>query len=206
MEFVLTVFLFTAIGFVAVSMLGLFFQFQLAGPDYQLPKYLMIPLLLIEATPGFFIGLWFAKKQSNKQYWELTDTELKTGSSGQKVFKLDSIDKIVVGLPIGGLIGKVLKQDKHGSVTGKSLDILSAMDGNMSVVRKIYLPAKENSLVLCFSDGSWLPLCLYLLPNGAVIMNELKERFKDRLIHDYNYSKEEIKRLQSRDINELIHS
>ena len=204
MGFVLTVFIFTAVGFIAVSMLGLFLQFQLVGPDYQLPKNLIIPLLVTEAIPGFFIALWFAKKQANKQYWELNDAELKSGSSGQKVFKLDSIDKIIVGLPINSLVGKVLKNDKPGSVTGTSLDILSAMDGNMSAVRKVYVPAKENSLVLCFNDGSWLPLCLYLIPNGAAIMNELKERFKDRLIHNYNYSKEEIRRLRSRDINELI--
>jgi hypothetical protein len=49
-----------------------------------------------------------------------------------------------------------------------------------------------------------LPLRLFVLPNGTAIIDELKERFKDRLVQDYNYSAEEVRRLRRRDVNELI--
>jgi hypothetical protein len=35
-------------------------------------------------------------------------------------------------------------------------------------------------------------------------MTELQEKLSNRLIYDYDYSPEEIKRLRTRDINELI--
>ena len=200
--FFLTVLIFTAIGFIAVSMLGLFLQFQLAGPTYQLPKYLVVPLLLVETIPGFLVGFWIAKKMLNKQRWELTDTELKCGSSGQQVFRLSSIEKIIIGRPTG-LIGNILQRDKPGTVTGTTLNVLATLDGNVNVIRQVNL-AKKNSIIVCFDDGSWLPLCLDLIPNGTSITNELKERFKDRLVHNYNFSPEEIRRLRTRDINELI--
>ena len=53
-------------------------------------------------------------------------------------------------------------------------------------------------------NGSCLPLRLFLLPNGTAIMNELRERHKDRLVHNYNYSAEEIRTLRRHDANELI--
>jgi hypothetical protein len=73
-SFVATVAIFTFIGFGAVMLLELFLQFHFAGPDYQLPRRLIAPILLAAAAPGFLFGLWFAKKMLNKQYWQLTKT------------------------------------------------------------------------------------------------------------------------------------
>lgn len=202
-EFWGTIFVFTLIGMVAVMLLELSIEFYLAGPNYQLPKYLVIPFFLSAAAPGFLFGLWYARKQSNKQYWELTDTELICGNSRRRVFPLASIEKIIVGLPTG-FMGKVLQRDKPGSAARTSLNVLSTIDRSWSVVGQVYVPLRENSLVVCFDDGSWLPLCLYALPNGIAIMNELRERFKNHLVHHYNYSRQEIRKLRSRDINELI--
>jgi hypothetical protein len=76
----------------------------------------------------------------------------------------------------------------------------------VNTVRKLWQArgARENSLLICFKDGSLLPLRIFALPNGTAIMEELKRRFKDRLIDNYNYSPEEIWRLRRRDANELI--
>jgi hypothetical protein len=62
----------------------------------------------------------------------------------------------------------------------------------------------SNALLVCFKDGSRLPLRLYALQNGSEIMMELQEKLKDRLIHNYKYSKEETRKLCVADINELI--
>jgi hypothetical protein len=202
-EFVGTIFVFTMIGMVAVLLAALPLIYSLKGWDYTLPKYLQLPLFLAAAVPGFLFGVSYAKKQLEKQHWELTDTELSCGRRSRQIFPLGAIEKIIVGLP-SGFIGKQLQKDKPGSVAGASLDILSATDPTWSAVRQRYLPARENSLVLCFNDSSWLPICLYAFPNGAAIMDQLKLRFKDRLIYHYNFSPEEVRRLRRRDINELI--
>lgn len=202
-EFFGSIFIFSLIGMVAIMLLELFVQWHLGGPEYELPKKILIPLSVAAAIPGFLFGLWYARKQRNKQFWQLTDVELVCGLSRQQAFPLNSIQKIIVGLPTG-LAGKFLRNDKPGSKTSVALDALAATDRNWDTVRKIYLPTRENSLVLCFNDGSWLPLCLYALPNGAAIMDALKTRFKDRLVHNHDFSPQEIHRLRSRDINELI--
>lgn len=204
-EFYGTVLIFTFIGFGAVMLLELFLQFHFAGPDYQLPHFLILPIMLVAATPGFLFGLWLARKQLKKQFWRLTDTELSCGISRPQNFPLADIEKIIVGLPVNAL-GKVFQRAKPGTVAGASVAVLSTVDPRWDTVRKLALASavKENSLLICFKDGSWLPLRLYLLPNGTAIMDGLKERFKDRLVQDYNYSAEEVRRLRRRDVNELI--
>jgi hypothetical protein len=186
-------------------LLWLSLQFHFAGPDYQLPHFLILPIMLVAATPGFLFGLWLARKQLKKQFWRLTDTELSCGISRPQHFPLADIEKIIVGLPVNAL-GKVFQRAKSGTVAGASVAVLSTVDPRWDTVRKLALAStvKENSLLICFKDGSWLPLRLYLLPNGTAIMDGLKERFKDRLVQDYNYSAEEVRRLRRRDVNELI--
>jgi hypothetical protein len=204
-DFYGTVLIFTFIGFGAVMLLELFLQFHFAGPDYQLPRWLLIPLLLAAATPGFLFGLWFAKKMLNKQYWQLTDTELSCGISRQQRFPLASIEKIIVGLPVNA-VEKLFQRAQPGTAAGTSVDVLAKIDPMWNTARSLWQAraVKENSLLICFEDGSWLPLRLFVLPNGTAIIDELKERFKDRLVQDYNYSAEEVRRLRRRDVNELI--
>ncbi len=202
---VLNIFVFTVVGMIPIMLLGLFLQFHFAGPDYQLPHRLIAPILLAAATPGFLFGLWFSRKMLNKQYWQLTDTELSCGVSRQQRFLLASIEKIIVGLPVDAL-GKLFQRAQPGTAAGTSVAVLSTVDPRWGTVRKLALASavKENSLLICFKDSSCLPLRLYLLPNGTAIMDELKERCKDRLVLDYNYSAEEVRRLRRRDANELI--
>jgi len=169
------------------------------------PDFLIFPIMLAAATPGGLVGLWIARKQLKKQFWRLTDTELSCGISRPQIFPLTDIEKIIVGLPVNTL-GKIFQRAKPGTVAGASLAALSTVDSRWNTVRGISLAAarKENSLLICFKDGSCLPLRLFLLPNGTAIIEALKEKFKDRLDESYNYSVQEARRLRRRDVNELI--
>lgn len=205
MEFYGTVVMFALIGSFPFMLLELFLQYHFFGSGFQLPHFLILPIFLMAATPGFCFGLWFARKQLRKQFWRLTDTELSCGISIPLSFPLADIEKIIVGLPVDAL-GKMFQSAQPGTVAGVAVATLSAVDPNMNTVKALYLirAVKENSLLLCFKDGSQLPLRLVLLPNGKAIMDALKERFKDRLVQDYQYSKEDVRRLRRRDVNELI--
>lgn len=204
-SFVATILMFAAVGLIAIMLLGLFLQFHFAGPDYQLPRRLIAPILLAAATPGFLFGLWFAKKMLNKQYWQLTDTELSCGISRQQRFPLASIEKIFVGLPVKA-VEKLFQRAQPGTVTGTSVDVLAKIDPMWNTARSLWQAraARENALLICFKDGSCLPLRLFALPNGTAIINQLKDRCKDRLVQDYSYSAKEVRRLRKRDVNELI--
>lgn len=131
--------------------------------------------------------------------------ELSCGISPPQRFPLKDVEKIIVGLPVGTM-GKMLQRVKPGTVAGASEVALSTVDPRWNTVKVMALAGakKENSLLICFKDGSWLPLRLFLLPNGNAIMDALRERFKDRLIQFHDYSPEEIRKLRRHDINELI--
>lgn len=205
MEFCGTVLIFAVVGMIFIMLMELFLQFHFAGPNYQLPRFVIFPIFLAAAIPGCLFGLWFARKQLKKQFWRLTDTELSCGISRPQSFPLTNIEKIVVGLPVNGM-GKMFLRAKPGTMAGASVAVLTTVDPRWNTVRGMSLTSakKENSLLICFKDGSWLPLRLFLLPNGSAIMDALKERFKDRTVYDYNYSAEEIRKLRRRDVNELI--
>ena len=125
-SFVATISMFAAVGLIPIMLLGLFLQFHFAGPDYQLPRRLIAPILLAAATPGFLFGLWFSRKMLNKQYWQLTDTELSCGISRQQRFLLASIEKIFVGLPVDAL-GKLFQRAQPGTAAGTSVAVLSKL-------------------------------------------------------------------------------
>ncbi len=194
---VVLVFVFTIIG--AIPLLLLINCLYLNSPSTKPP----LPLTICTMIPGFLFGVGYARKILNKEHWRLTETELICGSSGQQVFSLASIEKVIVGLPIG-VVGEVLKRDKPGSAVSGGLTILSVIAPILNTVRRIYLPARRNALLLCFKDGSRLPVRLYALPNGPSFMAELQKKLSDRLVQDYDYSPEEIRLLGTADINELI--
>ena len=194
---VVLIFLLTIIG--AIPLLLLISYLYLNSPSTKPP----LPLTICTFIPGFLFGLWYARKILNKERWRLTETELICGSSVQQVFPLASIEKVIVGLPIG-VVGEVLKRDKPGSAVSAGLDILSVIAPIWNTVRRIYLPARRDALLLCFKDASRLPLRLYALPNGPAVMTELQKKLSDRLVRDYDYSTEEIHLLRAADINELI--
>jgi hypothetical protein len=203
--FVGNVLIFTLIGWIAAMLLVLFFQFHFLGPLNEFPQPARTIIFILAAVPGFLFGLWFAKKEINKGHWELTDSTLLRGIYGQQKFPLASIEKIIVGLP-ANKIAKAFQRAKPGTAPGASVDVLSAVDSRWKTVQTLALASavKENSMLICFKDGSWLPLRLHLFPNGRSLMEALKERCKDRVIESYNYSPEELKRLRKRDVNELI--
>ena len=189
--FCVNVLIFTFAGLVAGVLPVMFWAIHFAGTSRQPPRVLEYVLLLIFSatlTAGFVFGVWFARKQSRKQFWRLTDTELTCGRSRPQSLPLARIEKIIEGLPTDAL-AKLFRRAKPGTVAGTSLAVLSTVDPRWNTVKGMHLvrAQKENSLLICFRYGSWLPLRLYLLPNGTAIMDALKERFKDRLIQSCDY-------------------
>jgi hypothetical protein len=205
MEFHATALIFAAIGLILIAVLEFGLLFLFAGPLYQLPRSLVLPNFLAAAIPGYLIGFWLAGKQLKKQFWRLTDTELSCGVSRPQSFPLANIEKIIVGLPDGPM-ERMAKRARPGTAAGTTVAVLSTVDPRWGVVENLYNARgqTENSLLICFKDGSWLPLRLFLLPNGTAIMDELKMQFSRRLIRSYNYSADEVRRLRRYDVNELI--
>jgi len=205
-SFVLNVFLFTMIGWMGVVLILMFLLPNFASDGFsKIPQLVRSLFLVISAMPGLLFGIWFSKKMLDKQYWRLTDTELANGVFYRKKYPLALVERAIVGLPIGTL-GKLFQKAKPGSVTGAAVDVLSVVDPRWNTVKSLYeeRAKEENSLLLCFQDGSLLPLRLFLFPEGRILMEQLKERLKDRLVHNYSYSPEEIRRLRRRNVNELI--
>ena len=205
MEFVFSVFLFAIIGMIPVMLLVLFVQFHFNGPGQPWPRWLIPPMMLAALVPSFLFGLRLARKQMRKQFWRLTDTELICGMARPLSFTLAEVEKVIVGLSARPL-SKLFQPTKPGMIGDASVNMLSKINPGLDAVRNIYQASaiKGNSLLLCFKDGSRLPLRLFLFPNGNAIMDALKERFKDRLDENYNYSAEEIRKLRRSDVNELI--
>jgi hypothetical protein len=210
-NFLGNIFIFTLIGWIAVTLLGLFLvmfllQHHIQVPLQRFPRPIGILLLIGMAVPGFLFGLWFAKKEMNKGCWQLTSTELQCGTHGQQKFPLSSIEKIIVGLPATNAVVKVLQKAKRGTALGTTVDVLSTIQPILNTARNLSVAGaiKDNSLLICFKDGSWLPLRLFALPDGRALMDALRERCKDRVIESHNFSPEELKRLRRRDPNELI--
>ena len=196
----------TLMGYIAVMLLVLFIQFHFFGPLYEFPRLILIFIFAGAAVPGFLLGLCFAKKEINRSCWQLTNSELLGGTHGQQKFPLASIEKIIVGLPTTNPVGKVLQRAKPGTALGTSVDILSTVQPVWNTARDVSLAIaiKENSLLICFRDGSWLPLRLFAVPNGSVLMEALRDRFRNHVVESYNYSPEELRRLRGRDMNVLI--
>jgi len=63
---------------------------------------------------------------------------------------------------------------------------------------------RGSALLLVFNDGTLLPLKLEAMPGGEELMAALTTKLKDRLIHDYSYSPEEIRMLRTADPNAVI--
>jgi hypothetical protein len=63
---------------------------------------------------------------------------------------------------------------------------------------------KGSALLLVFNDATLLPLKLQAMPCGEELMSALMTKLKDRLIHDYSYSPEEIRMLRTADPNAVI--
>jgi hypothetical protein len=176
-------------------------------PGSHLPPYMIILCFLATTIPAFIFALKWAKKEIKKMHWELNDAELSCGISNPQKFPLVSIEKIIVGLPsTNEPVMKTLQRAKPGTVLGTSVDVVSTVQPAFKLVRNLAIldAVKENSLLLCFNDGSWLAPKLATLSNGRALMDALRERCKNRVIESYNFSPDERRRVQSRSANELI--
>ena len=127
---------------------------------------------------GFIVGAWFMLRTLDRMFWHLSEIELIGGCRRKMRLPLSSLAKIVIGLP------------NKFPIPG---------------MEKFAPPQiRETSMLLCFSDGSLLPMRLHGMPNGTQLMNKLLSRYSDRVDKNCRYSEEEIKILRKADINVLI--
>jgi hypothetical protein len=148
--------------------------FYTTSPRGRPPVFGVVIVLIF----GVFVGTWFMLRLLDRLYWCLTESELIGGMRGNTRISLSSLEKVVVGLP------------NKFAVPG---------------LEKFAPPQiRANSMLLCFSDGSLLPMHLHGIPNGTRLMNELVSRFPRQVDLHYAYSKEEIKILRKADVNVLI--
>ena len=194
--------MFTVIGWMGVMVFLMFLMTK--TNQFIIPQAFRF-FVVLSWIPGFLLSLWFAKKLLDKQYWRLTDKDLESGIFYQKKYPLGSVEKVILGLPVDA-IGKIFQKAKPNTVAGTTLDVLSAVDSRVNTARKIYQARADidNSVLLCFKDGALLPLRLFLLPVGSTLLEQLRERLKDKLVRNYCYSDDEIRRMRHRDMNELI--
>jgi hypothetical protein len=127
---------------------------------------------------GFIVGSWFMLRTLDRMFWHLSEIELIGGCRRKMRLPLSSLAKIVIGLP------------NKFPIPG---------------MEKFAPPQiRETSMLLCFSDGSLLPMRLHGMLNGTLLMNKLLSHYADRVDKNYKYSEEEIKILRKADINVLI--
>jgi hypothetical protein len=145
------------------------------------PFWAIVVVLLVCAGGS----LWYTFRLIDRQVWKLTMVELVAGSAGQTRYSLDSINKIVLGLP-----------KQLTSKPGRKLDL------EMRKGVDDYLLA--STLVLIFKDGSILPLKIRFLNNGTRIVNELTTRMHNVVVKSYEFTEHEIELLRTAEPNRLI--
>jgi hypothetical protein len=161
----------------AVLPLMIFTWFFLNTPSGRAPGWTVALSFLVGAAAS----VWFTGSLIGPRLWCLTDSELINGIRGKKRYPLSSIQKVIVGLPdqlSGTWVGELASvSDKYGTFED-------------------YVESRPNALLLVFQDGSMLPLTLHKVMNGPLLKFTLAERLKDRVIHDYKFSEQELRLLK----------
>jgi len=127
---------------------------------------------------GFMVGARFMLGMLDRMFWHLSGVELIGGWRGKVKLPLSSLVKIVIGLP-----NKVPLPGLEKSAPQQM---------------------RETAILLCFADGSLLPLRLEGMPNGTRLTDELLSRYAARVDRTYKYSGAEIRLLRKAEINVLI--
>jgi hypothetical protein len=171
---------FTCIGAI-LPMLGVSWLY-IDSPQGRAPASALIGCLFFGAALAF----WFARRELNRKYWLLTETELVAGKWGCKHLPLSSIKKIIAGSP-----------PLSAPVAGVSKLGFSA------AIRERVAQANINALLLIFEDGRLLLLKLSCLDNGPILTNELVNRLADRVVRNHPFTDKEIRFLRPVDPNAL---
>ncbi len=154
--------------------------FYLHSPTGKPPLLLDIAAFIFGAVVAF----WFFWRIINRQYWQLTESELIFGIRRTIRLQLAEIDKIIVGIP------REYPMEKFAN----------------PMQQQLFATQRNLSLLLVFRDGTLLPLYLYLIPHGSELMSELESRFQNRLVKNYTYTPDAIRVLKRVDLNALIRS
>lgn len=137
--------------------------------------------LALSLLLGVAASIWFIGSVVSRSLWRLTDSELINGITGKKRYPFSSIQKVIVGLP--------------DQVSGTWVGELAPLFDKYNTVQN-YVESRPSALLLVFPDGSLLPLSLHKVVNGPLLKFMLAERLKDRVVHDYKFSEEELQLLK----------
>jgi hypothetical protein len=158
-------------GFVAVIPMICIGYFYLDTPTCMPPMSVKVACFIFGAMVSFL----FVRRELNRKYWLLTESELISGRWNSKRIPLSSIKKVIVGLP--NLLGKASK------LTSPAIGELAA-HANMS------------ALLIILDDERLLTLKLSFLDEGPFLTQELVKRLSNRVVWNHQYTEEEIRLLR----------
>ena len=145
--------------------------FYLHSPTGDSPVPAKIGCLIFGAVVTF----WFIRRELNRKYWTLTETELISGRWNAKCLPLSSIKKIIVGVPSLLENGEKLTSPK---------------------IRNLAAAANTNALLIIFVDERTLSLKLSFLDEGPFLTKELVNRLPNRVVWNHQYTDKEIRFLR----------
>jgi hypothetical protein len=136
---------------------------------------------------GLFIGsvsltllglLVWLKLDHDRKYWELTNTALIGGRKQTTYIPLDTVEKVIVGLPV------------EAGPLSKTNRVLNPALANVTSV------ARANALLLKLKDGSMIPFWVLNFEDGVQFQKELFNRLKHLIDGRYEFSVAEVRALR----------
>ncbi len=164
-------------------------------PFMLISQFIFMVILVSDVPPwailfcllfGSLIGIPLTSlKITGRHYWKLTDHHLVSGVLFKKKYPLQSITKIVEGLP------EVSPKSLKGKLFGNTGQLITSMN-------------RSSSLFIKFDDNSFLPLNVHGLINGSIMMSELVKRFDQLIDESYIITPEEQHVLDKNEYNYLL--
>jgi len=127
---------------------------------------------------GMVFWIFFMRWEFDRWYFKLNDSALVAGKHENKVYPLQSISRIIPGLPEQVHPVVALNKFTNPGIWNKAIE------------------QRKRGLLVQFHDGRMLPLHLHSCVGGTKVMNTLINRCLDQLDLDYQYAPEETKSLQ----------
>lgn len=161
--------------------------YSLVGAPLTINPHHMVIVYLSTVPFAVWATYTLIQNRNNLLHWKLTETMLIGGDKESVQIPLESVGKVVLGLP----------HDSRSTQTLQKMIRPAIFEYNTW--------AKDNSLCLILKTGELLPLYLCTMPpDGAEIMREVRRRLQHVIDHGYKYSANDVSLLRRRGINKLI--
>ena len=161
--------------------------YSFVGAPLTINPHHMVIVYLSTVPFAVWATYTLIQNRNNLLHWKLTETMLIGGDKESVQIPLESVGKVVLGLP----------HDSRSTQTLQKMIRPAIFEYNTW--------AKDNSLCLILKTGELLPLYLCTMtPDGAEIMREVRRRLQHVIEHGYKYSANDVSLLRRRGINKLI--